>query len=379
MATTRPSENEPVGGVDYPRNWHEFLAFFSTEEQCLLYLARLRWPDGFRCRGCGHDRYWLRSDGRFLCCECRQKTSVTAGTLFEGTRIGLTSWFAAAWYVVNQTGGVSALGLQRVLGFGSYETAWAWLHKLRRAMVPTSGKLTGEVEVDESYVGGVEEGVRGRQTNTKTPIGIAVERHGPRGTAGRLRVRSLPNVGRDALMGFVQDAVEPGSTIVTDGWPTYKNVKHLGYTHIAHNISQSGKQAHELLPTCHRVSALLKRWLLGTHQGSVKPEHLDYYLDEFTFRFNRRYANHRGLLFYRLIQQAANTEPQPYTSLLGEAASKRRRRRQKAARRQPADRIKGEPVNVTQPRAKRPGGSKTRLDDEAVRRRYTQLAGRRGR
>jgi hypothetical protein len=130
MATTRPSENEPVGGVDYPRNWHEFLAFFSTEEQCLLYLARLRWPDGFRCRGCGHDRYWLRSDGRFLCCECRQKTSVTAGTLFEGTRIGLTSWFAAAWYVVNQTGGVSALGLQRVLGFGSYETAWAWLHKL---------------------------------------------------------------------------------------------------------------------------------------------------------------------------------------------------------------------------------------------------------
>lgn len=300
------------------------------------------------------------------------------GDALRGNAIGLTSWFAAAWYVVNQTGGVSALGLQRVLGFGSYETAWAWLHKLRRAMVPTSGKLRGEVEVDESYVGGVEEGVRGRETNTKTPIGIAVERHGPRGAAGRLRVRSLPDVGTDALMSFVEDTVEPGATIITDGWPPYRNVKGLGYTHVAHNISKSGKQAHELLPTCHRVSALPKRWLLGTHQGSVKPEHLDYYLDEFTFRFNRRYSGHRGLLFYRLIQQAANTAPQPYTSLLSETASKRRRRKEKAARRKRAEGVKGEVRNVARKRAKRPGGGKTRLDDEAVRRRYTQLAGRRG-
>lgn len=136
---------EPVGGVDYPRNWHEFLSFFSSDEQCLASLSRLRWPDGFRCPSCERDEYWLRGDlrgdGRFLCCACRQKTSVTAGTLFAGTRLGLRTWFAAAWFVVNKTNRVSALGLQRVLGFGSYETAWAWLHKLRRAMVPTSGKL----------------------------------------------------------------------------------------------------------------------------------------------------------------------------------------------------------------------------------------------
>ena len=365
--------------MDYPRNWHEFLSFYSTEEQCLLYLARLRWPDGFRCPACGHEHYWLRNDKLLLCCSCRRKTSVTAGTLFEGTRIGLRSWFAAAWYVTNQTNGVSALGLQRVLGFGSYETAWSWLQKLRRAMVGTSGKLRGEVEVDESYVGGVEEGVRGREIYTKSAIAIAVERHGPRAAAGRVRIRRIPYTGRDSLMAFIQENIEPGSTIVTDGWPTYRNVRKLGYVHVAHNISKSGQQAHELLPACHRVSALLKRWLLGTHQGSVRPEHLDYYLDEFAFRFNRRHSNHRGLLFYRLLQQAAVTEPQPYNQLPSRGAAQRRRRKERAARASRAEGEVGPPKNVPRPGAKRPGGARTRLDDDAQRRRYTAVAGRRGR
>lgn len=366
-----------MGGVDYPRNWHEFLDFFGSEQDCARYLARVRWPDGFCCPGCGHERYWLRSDGLLLCCGCRRKTSATAGTLFEGTRLGLTSWFAAIWYVTNQTSGVSALGLQRVLGFGSYETAWAWLHKLRRAMVPTSGLLRGEVEVDESFVGGHEEGVTGRETYTKSRIAIAVERHGPRAAAGRVRIRRILDTGRESLMGFVQDVIEPGSTVVTDGWPTYRNVVKLGYDHVAHNISKSGKQAHELLPACHRVSALLKRWLLGTHQGSVRPEHLDYYLDEFSFRFNRRRSHHRGLLFYRLLEQAAQTEPQPYTSLLSSMASDRRRRAETLARQRRAEGVVGDCVNEPQPRPKRPGGSGTRLDDEARRRRHTLVAGRR--
>jgi transposase-like protein len=271
------------------------------------------------------------------------------------------------------------MGLQRVLGFGSYETAWAWLHKLRRAMVPTSGKVSGEVEVDESYVGGLEEGVTGRETRTKSIIVIAVERHGPRGAAGRVRIRRIPKAGRDALIGFIQDEIEVGSTIVSDGWPTYRNVKKLGYSHVAHNVSKSGQRAHELLPACHRVSALLKRWLLGTHQGSVRPDHLDIYLDEFTFRFNRRFAKHRGMLFYRLIQQAATTGPQPYTNLLSTNAGRRRRRKEKAARQRRAEGVVGEPRNVARARAKRPGGGKTRLDDDAVRRRYTPVAGRRGR
>jgi hypothetical protein len=265
LATESTSRGESVGGVDYPRYWDEFLSFFSSDEDCLAYLARLRGPAASDAAGAG--TYWYRGDGRYLCCSCRRKTSVTAGTLFAGTRIGLRTWFAAAWYVVNQTSGVSALGLQRVLGFGAYETAWAWLHKLRRAMVPTSGKLTGNVEVDESYGGGVEAGASGRETLTESAIAIAVERRGPRGAAGRVRTRRIPNTGRDYLMNFIQDNVEPGATIITDGWPTYRNGRALGYEHDAHNVSKSGKQAHELLPACHRVSALLKRWLLGTHQG----------------------------------------------------------------------------------------------------------------
>jgi hypothetical protein len=185
----RPEEasGRPVGGVDYPRNFAEFEAFFSTERECLLYLARLRWPDGFRCPACAHEHYWLRDDGLLLCCQCRRKTSVTAGTIFDKSRLGLRKWFQVIWYVVNQTGGVSALGLQRVLGFGSYETAWAWLQKLRRAMEPTSGKLRGDVEVDEVFVGGVEAGVTGRETMTKSKVVIAVERRGPRMAAGRAR------------------------------------------------------------------------------------------------------------------------------------------------------------------------------------------------
>jgi hypothetical protein len=166
-------------------------------------------------------------------------------------------------------------------------------------------------------------------------------------------------------MGFVQDVIEPGATVITDAWPTYRNVVRLGYGHVAHNISRSGKQAHELLPGCHRVSALLKRWLLGTHQGSVKPEHLDYYLDEFTFRFNRRYSNHRGLLFYRLLDQAAETAPQPHTGVLSPAVGLRRRRCQARARQRRSEGLVAERVERPRSRAKRPGGARTRLGDAA--------------
>lgn len=281
------------------------------------------------------------------------------------------------WWVVNQTGGVSALGLQRVLGFGSYQTAWAWLHKLRRAMVPTSGQLHGRVEVDESYVGGVEPGVSGRQTMTKSAITIAVERRGRNAAAGRVRIRRIPNTGREALMDFIQAEIKPGSTIITDGWPTYRNVTKLGYEHEPHVVSGSGKQAHELLPAVHRVSALLKRWLLGTHQGSVAPSHLDYYLDEFCFRFNRRYSGHRGLLFYNLVKQSADTPPQPYTDLLSPVAGRRRRRMQREQRQRRLTGEVGVPRNRPRRKPKRPGGQRTRLD-EVERRRRTMVAGRRG-
>ena len=272
----------------------------------------------------------------------------------------------------------SALGLQRELGFGSYQTAWAWLHKLRRAMEPTSGKLRGQVEVDEIVIGGVEPGVRGRQMVTKSKVAVAVERR-PGGAAGRVRMRRIGEFSREELMRFIEDEVERGSTIITDGWPTYKNVKKLGYSHERHVVYKSGKQAHELLPVVHRVAALVKRWLLGTHQDSVAATHLDYYLAEFSFRFNRRYSTHRGLLFHNLVKQAAQTRPQPYVDLLSDFASTRRKRKEKADRARRARGVKKPAKNVPQRPPKRPGGARTRLDDDAVRRRRRLPAGRKRR
>lgn len=224
-------------------------------------------------------------------------------------------WFQAMWYVTNQKLGVSALGLQQVLGLGSYQTAWAWLHKLRRAMVrPGRDRLTGEVEVDETYVGGVEPGKWGRSRGSKALVVIAAQVDGK--SIGRIRLRRIADASARSLLSFVQEAIEPGSTVITDGWEGYEGLKGLGYRHKVRVISGSGKTASTLLPRVHRVASLLKRWLLGTHQGAVSREHLDYYLDEFTFRFNRRRARARGLLFYRLLQQALLIDPAPYRQLV---------------------------------------------------------------
>lgn len=249
------------------------------------------------------------------CGDCRYQTSVTAGTIFQDTRKPLVMWFRMMWWVVSQKNGASAIGLQRALGLGSYKTAWTWLHKLRRAMVRTGrDRLTGTIEVDETYVGGVEKGVRGRQTDTKALVAIAIEEDGE--GMGRIRMRSIPDASADSLMKFLEESVEPGSLIHTDGWQGYDPVESKGYKHRVTVISGNKKSASELLPRVHRVASLLKRWLLGTHQGAVSREHLDYYLDEFTFRFNRRTSKSRGKLFYRLVQQAVVTEPVPYKQMV---------------------------------------------------------------
>lgn len=221
------------------------------------------------------------------------------------------------WYVTNQKLGVSALGLQRILGLKSYQTAWAWLHKLRRAMVrPGRDKLAGEVEVDETYLGGEEHGVAGRETRKKAIVAIAAQVDGP--AIGRIRVARIPDVSARSLEGLVQGAVKAGSAVGTDGWRGYSGLERLGYKHRPKNISASGDPAHVVMPRVHRVAALLKRrWWLGTHQGSVGQHHLEHYLDEFAFRFNRRASRSRGKLFYRLLQQAVQTSPVPYRDLLG--------------------------------------------------------------
>lgn len=220
------------------------------------------------------------------------------------------------WYVTSQKQGISALGLQRVLGFGSYQTAWAWLHKLRRAMVrPGRDRLNGEVEVDETYIGGAETNVVGRKTIKKSIVAIAVEIRG-RGS-GRVRMSRVNDVSAASLVPFVQAAVTPDAVVHTDGWSAYKRIAKHGYDHRPRSISASGDPAHILMPRVHRVAALLDRWWLGTHQGAIRSKHLDYYLDEYTFRFNRRRSRAPGMLFYRLLEQSVNVDPVPYNRLVG--------------------------------------------------------------
>jgi transposase-like protein/ribosomal protein L37AE/L43A len=299
---------------DYPRNFLEFQERFGTEEACRTYLEQLRWPEGFRCPGCGGDRAWRMGRGLLLCSKCRRQTSVTAGTIFQDTRKPLRLWFLVMWHVTSEKGGVSAQSLQRLLGFTRYETVWVWLHKLRRAMVrPGRDRLFGEVEVDETYVGGEEPGVSGRETQTKSIVAVAAEARGR--AIGRIRLRIVADISADSLVGFVEEAVAPGSLVVTDGLSSYSALEAKGYRHKVTQIKGSGRQAPDLLPRVHRVAALLKRWLLGTHQGSVRAYYLDYYLDEFTFRFNRRTSRQRGKLFYRLVQQALLVDHVPRQEL----------------------------------------------------------------
>jgi transposase-like protein len=307
-----------IGGTDYPRTFNEFECFFKSEATCRAYLTSMRWPAGYEGPRCGSQHApWITERGYLHCRDCGKESSVTAGTIFERTRIPLKTWVLALWFVTSQKHGASALGLKRVLGLGSYQTAWTWLHKLRRAMVrPGRDRLCGHIEVDETFVGGSNKGgKRGRGAERKAIVLIAVEVHEPKGF-GRVRMRRVPEASGKSLIPFVYDNIEPGSTVLTDAWRGYNRVTKQGYTHITTNLSDSGDPAHVAMPGVHRIAALLKRWLLGIHQGAASGKHLEYYLDEYTFRFNRRTSVSRGLLFYRLMQQAVVTKPVSYRQII---------------------------------------------------------------
>ena len=276
-------EIDLLAGKDYPGSWHEFQVWFPNDDACRHYLERLRWPDGFVCPACGHNKAWRSSGQLWKCKKCSRRTSVTAGTILDKTRTPLTIGFAAAWYVTNQKLGVSALGLQRVLGFGSQQTAWTMLHKFRKAMVrPGRTKLVGEVEVDETYVGGPSKGgKRGRGADKKFIVVIAVELHEPKGY-GRIRMRYVLDVTATSLVPFVCHVVEAGSLVRTDGFTSYDSLSSHGYRHNKLILSTSDSPAHVSMPAVHLVASLLKRWLLGTHHGSVYSAHLQAYLEEYT-------------------------------------------------------------------------------------------------
>ena len=309
-------DSYPTGGIDYPRTLQEFDNWFSTETACIDYLFRLRWPQGFICPICHNRKGWKIGADLIRCATCRRNVSVTAGTIFQGTRKPFKLWFQAMWYVTSQKFGGNALGLQRVIDLGSYQTAWSWLHKMRRAMVrPGRDKLSGNIEVDETLIGGKDQGgKRGRGAGHKSIVVIAVEVHKPKGF-GRIRMQRIPDASANSLIPFVNNFVVPGSTVLTDSWRGYNGLEEYGYKHEKVRLSDSGDPAHVVMPGVHRISSLLKRWILGTHQGSVSNKHLDYYLDEFTFRFNRRRSTARGLLFYRLLQQAVMIPPTTYKDM----------------------------------------------------------------
>ena len=303
----------------YPKNFQEFLAQFKSDEDCWNYIFEIRWPNGYVCPKCNvENKYWMTKKKLIHCSSCGYQATVTGGTIFHGTRKPLLLWFHIMWWVVAQKTGASANNLMDFMGFGSYETAWSWLQKLRRAMVrPERDKLSGEIEVDETYIGGKEIGTRKqrRGAETKTLVVVATECAGKQ--IGRVRFKCIPEASGECLLQFIEENIEQGSIIITDGCSGYGSLGNYGkYKHVIKVISGSGKEAHELLPHVHLVDSLVKRWIDGTHQGSISPKYLSYYLDEFAFRFNRKLSTYRGKLFYRLMQQAVDTPPQPFKELI---------------------------------------------------------------
>jgi ISXO2-like transposase domain/Transposase zinc-ribbon domain len=238
---------------DFPRNLAEFERRFATDEACRAYLVQLRWPDGFRCPKCGGTKAWPVGATLLECAACGRQTSVTAGTIFQDTRTPLTTWFRAMWWVTAPKTGMSALGLQQVLGLGSYKTAWSWRQKLRRAMVrPGRDRLHGHVEVDETFWGAKEAGLRGRQRVDKVMVAVAVEQVGRRGL-GRIRLRQIPDASANSLQAFVEEAIEPGSVVHTDGWISYDRLEKRGYRHRITFLRGHPKSPVDLLPRVHRV------------------------------------------------------------------------------------------------------------------------------
>src|ERR671929_1915313 len=310
---------------DLPEDMPSFLARFGTDEQCREYLFKARWPEGFRCAACGHDdAYTLKTKIVYECVACRKQHSLLAGMIFEQTKTGLAKWFLAIYLATSSKGGIAATELKRQLGLGSYQTAWTWLHKLRKAMLrPDRQPLAGRVEVDEAYVGGPRPGRPGRGAAGKAAVAGAVEagRGKTRGRRlGRLRLASLADASAESLEAFLAAHVAKPATVTTDGWRGHLGLPAKGYDHEPINLGATWGDAALRLPGIHLVFSLVKRWLLGTHHGAVSEKHLPAYLDEYVFRFNRRTARSISHGFARLVGHAVRIKPTSYRDLVAPPA-----------------------------------------------------------
>jgi transposase-like protein len=320
---------------DLPRDLPTFIARFGTDEQCRDHLFKARWPEGFRCRACGHDdAYVLARRNIYECAACGQQHSLLTGTIFEQTKTDLAKWFLAIYLVTSSKGGISAMELQRQMGFGSYQTAWSWLHKIRRAHAglwgprtpqkvrPDRQPLAERVEADETYLGAAKPGRPGRGAVGKAVVAGAVEsgRGKARGRRlGRLRLKAVPDASATSLAGFLGQNLAKPAAVVTDGWSGYAGLAVAGYAHAPIPLSRSWGDAALRLPGIHLVFGLAKRWLLGTHHGAVSGKHLQAYLDEYVFRFNRRTARSISHRFARLLEQAVLTPPTTYRAIIAQA------------------------------------------------------------
>ncbi|MEI6397464.1 MAG: IS1595 family transposase [Pseudomonadota bacterium] len=304
--------------MEYPKNLRDFDRIFATDGACLDFLEQVRWGSGFRCQSCSADKFWKLSPGLRRCQVCRFKNYVKAGSIFDSTRLPLKIWFYAIWWVTSQKTGVSALNLQKNLGLGSYRSSWLMLHKIRNAMIfEDRSLLQGDVEVDEAFLGGVQSGKRGRGAEGKELIVIAAEYSGKK-RVGRIRIQRVPDASAGKLEPFITANIAKGATVHTDGWNGYNGVEKLGYKHMP--IKSATVQPDELLPRINIVTSLLKRWLLGTLQGRLDAKHMSSYLEEFTFRFNRKSSKARGLLFQRVLENSINVKPAPYREIIARKA-----------------------------------------------------------
>jgi len=301
---------------------------FQTERDCLLYLASVRWKDGFDCPKCNNKHYWFDDKrNRFICTACRCDISVRAGTVMQDSKLLARVWLTAMWLFATQKDGISAKSLQDNVGINSYQSAWLLLHKLRVAMIRSDrDQLAGIVEVDEDYIGGLNEGgKRGRGSENKQIVAIAVQlekidANKPIDSLrnyrlAKIRAKCIKNASKEELHAFIIENVAVGSTLYRDNWLGYSGIDQLGYNSVVFKTTKADDK-NEKLPHIHLAISLLKRWILGTYQGSVEEHHLQTYLEEFTFRFNRKTSTHRGLLFYRLVQGAMSTVPHPYEDLI---------------------------------------------------------------
>jgi transposase-like protein len=300
--------------MEYPKNLREFDRIFANDEKCLAFLENIRWKSDFKCQSCGESEYWSQSTGLRRCKSCKFNNSVKVGSIFESSKLPLKTWFHAIWWVTSQKTGASALGLQKNIGLGSYRSAWLLLHKIRNAMIHVDrNQLSGEVEVDEAFIGGIKSGKRGRGAEGKELVVIAAECSGNK-RVGRARIQRIPDASAESLEAFILANIVEGSTIHTDGWPSYSKLNALGYIHKPKSSTSTNHD--ELLPRVNIVTSLLKRWILGTLHGRADPKHMDYYFEEFLFRFNRRTSKARGLLFQRVIDNAVKVEPTPYKEII---------------------------------------------------------------